>query len=457
MSKTIWTKNAKETFAVKKSVAVKDTPSKPESESESKSEPFSNNSPNFGGDVYIGNDPDDLILQNNNTPTDKPQPQPHAAVAETPPPTSLDKTDPAAAFNLYKNAISSIKHAADNFKHIIAGLIGGSIYSDLDSPDAKKDLAILSSQISRLLAVIPMSYIMVLNWWYLMCYTNYTIDFRNYSFKHLPIKYVTMPSAYGLEFLNYNTVTFRMDRSSPWASYYRELWNWRPVVFSLCHLLVAGPLIFLPVGSALEYNMVNFGMLSMVVMVLAIYYYFNFFMSDQWYSTFMPISLGSMLGLLAFFIMSILGMLLFIAVVCPIFIFYITFLSSFAICWFNGFWPPSIYSICNQIFQELKEAPLDNDNPTTKKDKLKNAAFQNFHSIYLLVILVCLLGININESMSFKHEALIVIAVIANLLICGVTATSVFELPRIFSDILFEGKGNSTSAPAPATVSEGDV
>jgi hypothetical protein len=453
MSKTIWTKNVKETFAVKKSVAVKDTPSNPESEPVS--EPFSNNSPNFGSDVYIGNDSDDVILQNHNTPTDKPQPQPHAAVAETPPPPSLDKTDPAAAFNFYKSAISSIKHGAENFKHIIAELIGGSVFSDLDSPDAKKDLAILSSQIARLFAVIPMSYIMVLNWWYLMCYTNYTIDFRNYSFKHLPIKYVTMPSAYALEFLNYYTLTFRMNKSSTWASYYRELWNWRPIIFSLCHLLVAGPMIFLPVGNVLEYNMVNFGILSIVVMVLAIYYFANFFMSDQWYATFMPISIGSFLGLVAFLIMSILGMLIFIAVVCPIYIFYITFLFSFAICWFNGFWPPSIYSICNQIFQELKEAPLDNDNPTTKKDKLKNAAFQNFHSIYLLVVLIYLLGTNINESMSFKNEALIVIAVIANILICGVTATSVFELPFIFRDIFFEEKGNST--PEPASMPEGEV
>ena len=120
-------------------------------------------------------------------------------------------------------------------------------------------------------------------------------------------------------------------------------------------------------------------------------------------------------------------MFTFFGILCPLFFVYITVLSYLFLFAFNGFWPPSIISVCNQIFDELREAPVN--DTIDKWGKLKNVAFQNFHSIYLFIIMLLLFIAHIHQSMAFSNESLIVIAVLANLIIWYLFAPSTFSMP----------------------------
>ena len=283
-----------------------------------------------------------------------------------------------------------------------------------------------------------------------MCYTDYVIDFRKFIWT--PMYWPMAPALNTLELLNYFTLTFRMDRNAKFPSIEtsRELWNWRPIVFSVFHLITFVLMLYFPVSDAITANMIQFDMLFTVAMIVSVYYYFKLLMSEKWYEKFMPFSFGNYLGLMGSIVVTFLMMFVFVTAICPAFIAYLMVLSYFVIFVFNGFWPPSVYSVYNQIFQELKEAPVSIDKPTDTITKLKNAAFQHSHSIYLFFILCIFLGKNIYDSMSFANQSLIVIAIITNLLICALFAPSVFfELPFVIIGILMEGSREEKPIIAP--------
>jgi len=408
----------------------------------------SNKVANFGENVYIGKDINEMILT-----SDPNQPQPTLSPEEekdikNQPSMWEAYKDPATAYAFYSNGVSKVKSSLKNVKNDAAGVIGSWVYDNFDSPEAKKDLFILAEQISKWIILIPMSYLFVINWWYIMCYTDYVIDFRTWIFEsfHWPMA----PAFNALELLNYYTLTFRMDRNSvfPTIETSRRLWNFRPIVFSIFHLVMVLIMLYLPIGDSIEANMVKFGMLGSILLVISMYYYVKLFWSERWYGKFEPLNtIGSGMMLLGSVFITFLMMFGFISAICPVFILYIMVLSYFVIFIFNGFWPPSVYSVCNQIFQELKEAPVVYDKPTNTIQKLANAGFQNFHSIYLLAILVTFLTINIEQSLLFANESLIAIAIIANILICILFAPSAFMLPGILFGILIEGSPSEKPAP----------
>lgn len=435
MSETVWTKNVKEGFIENMQKSKK--PEKGNTCSGNVSSDtvklVSGAVADFGNDVYIGKDINELILTND---PKKPKPTPEKETTDgEDDPSSLDQVkdlyknfDPNKAKNLYKNGIRTIKNKIDNVKHDIAGSIVSWFYDNFESPEAQNDLEILSEQISTWFAVIPMSYLMVINWWYILAYSNYVIDFRDYIWSAM--HWVMAPSLHAFELLNYYTITFRMDRDSVYPTIETSrnwVWNYRPIWFSLFHLSTFGPMLLFPVTDVMESTMMNTGMIFMMATIVAIYYFFSLFMQEKWYEKFMNSGMIGYLILAGMSIGSFLMMFVLVGIICPIFLMYTLFLSYVVIFAFNGFWPPSVMSVYTQIFQELKEVPVD--DPIDKWGKLKNAAFQNFHSIYLLLVMGGFFIMHVNKAMSFSNESLIVVAILANLIICFLFAPSAFTVP----------------------------
>ena len=430
MSETVWTKNIKEGL----------TQTSPISDSENtKGQLISNKVANFGNNVYVGKDINELILTGDPNPP-KITSKPIDVEEDT---TSLNQLndlynnfDPHKAKKLYTNGIRTIKNTANNVKTNIAGVIVGWFYDTFESPEAKNDMNILSSQISTWIAVIPMSYLIVINWWYIMAYTNYVIDFRKYIWNAL--RWPMAPPFYALELLNYYILTFRMDVDSrfPGIETSRNfIWHYRPIWFSLLHLILFGGMLALPVTNIMESTMTNTGIVFSIASVASIYYYCSLFMAEKWYEPFSTSGMSGHLLLAGGTIAAFLMMFAFIVIVCPVFLLYMVFLSYFVIFVFNGFWPPSIISICNQIFDELKEVP-DIDG----WGKFGNAVFQNFHSIYLLIIMSGFFIMHVTQALSFSNSSLIFIAILANFIICGLFAPSAVAVPFTLLNVLWESE-----------------
>ena len=328
--------------------------------------------------------------------------------------------NPTDAKNLYKDFITYAKTGADGIKDVIAGIISG-ISPSVTSDDKGK----LSRQVATWIAVIPASYWLVINWWYLMCYTNYTIDFRHFVWR--PISWAMAPALNAFELFNYYTLTFRMDVDSKIpADFSRQLWNWRPIVFSLFHGIMVGSMFAFSATDAVMSSMLNTGIIFGFASVLSIYYFVSLAIQDEWHKDFMGGGWATLMIFAGLVVLSFIGMFAFISIICPMFTMYLAFLSYFAIFAFNRFWPPSIMSVCNQIFEELKEAPID--DPIDKWGKLKNIAFQNAHGIYLLCIIFTILTIHINSAMSFSSNSLMVTAIIINVVLALLFAPSAFSV-----------------------------
>jgi hypothetical protein len=349
--------------------------------------------------------------------------------------------NPSDAKNIYTDFIQSAKIGADGFKNVIAGIISGISPSSTDDDKGK-----LSRQVAMWIAVVPASYWLVINWWYVMCYTNYTIDFRQFVWN--PVHWSMSPVLNAIELFNYYTLTFRMDTESKITSdFSRRLWNWRPVVFSVFHAVIVMSMMTFSATDAVMSSMLNTGIIFGFASILSIYYFFSLFFQEKWYEKFTPFGFASFLGLFGLMVLSFIGMFVFISVVCPVFTLYLSFLSYFVLLAFNQFWPPTVMSICNQIFQELKEAPVD--DPIDKWGRLKNAAFQNTHSLYLLFMIFIILSTHITAATTFSSNSLMVTAIIINIILAGLFAPSAFTVVFELLSILFDVDFLKKEAPEP--------
>ena len=220
------------------------------------------------------------------------------------------------------------------------------------------------------------------------------------------------------------------------ADFSRRLWNWRPVVFSVIHGIIVSFMMAFSTTDALMNSMLNTGIVFIIASVLSVYYYVSLFIQEKWYEKFINNGVWGYFGLFGLTVLSFIGMFVFIGMICPIFTLYFSFLSYFVLFAFNKFWPPSVISICEQIFQELKEAPVD--DPIDKWGKLKNAAFQNAHSIYLLFVIFILLTTHITKAVTtFSSNSLIVTAIIINVVLALSFAPSAFTVIFELLGILF--------------------
>lgn len=424
---TTWTKNAKESFvdAINENEVVKKSV-KTGSQISDGVKKVEDDVAHFGDDVTnVGKDINEHILIS-----------PIKAIISNPPvipelPPSLnDKIDDLKKnFNLgkandvWQNIVSSFEDGiGDPFKNIAKKLLSG-IYDDFESPSAKNDLKNLSKQISRWFKIVIASYIVALNWWYLWCYTTFTFDFRSLIF--LQPNPILAPAINAFEVFNYYLINMRMDSEPKLPAGLgnediRKLWHWRPVTFSILHFITI--LIFLSSSLFKEFSSILKLATNSAIYYLAIglTFYYYFVLYKTWYK--IPLSLsGGVIGLLLLIATTILTILSvgFVVPMCLLlFTMYLSFLSNTTLFAFNWFWPPSIYSAVKQIFQELKEAPVGDDDPPNMTEKVGNYLFQNFHNIYIVVIVLFPLLIwNITESSKFSNDTLIALGILVNIFI----------------------------------------
>jgi hypothetical protein len=167
---------------------------------------------NYGNDVEINNNVDEFILKNGHDPSkirsilkdlDLSGNISLSSVIDSKMKEVKDiikQLDPNRAKVLYDNAMNSIIKSFDNLIDSISNKISSWFYDSFESPQAKKDMKLLSSHILQWIT-IPMTYVVVMNWWYVLCYTNFKIDFRDYIFT--PLHWIIAPPLHSLEFVNY--------------------------------------------------------------------------------------------------------------------------------------------------------------------------------------------------------------------------------------------------------------
>lgn len=433
MSNTVWLKNVKEGFT---DTSVKKEPDETEQNDTENNYTVAdyNNLPKDGKDaeeniIMSSHTSDPQII----TPTTE-QPQKKSTFDEI---KSAFKTfDTQKMKYLFKDSLSSTTNVFKNFDDNVAKLFGHIVGDSVKSKESKVELKVVASQVVRWIVFIPMTYLVLINWWYLMCYTNYTFDFRKLIWR--PSKWAMSGPINAFELLNYYMISFRMDsnRSFLRPETLRDVWEWRPILFAFIHFFLFSSFSNFDIIKFLSTALNGEGIVFVIILVLSLYYFLTLSITEKWLEPIFTSGIIITAILIAVYVLCFILMFLFIPILFPFFLMYILFLSYFAIFAFNWFWPPTILSIINQIFQELKEAYTQ--DPVDKIGNLGKVCFNNFHSIYLLftVIIICL--IHINQILSFRTPAVIGIAVIINLIICGIFVPNsfsvIYEILNVFSE-----------------------
>jgi hypothetical protein len=406
--------------------------------------------PDFGDLPFDGKSFDELILMKGIDVPNTPPPdlsKPNSIQGDV---DSLMKDfNSTKAKDLYKKMITSI---IDFFRNLDKSISEQVLYflGNNNSADANylRDMEILSGQFSRWITIVT-SYFVVLNWWYILCYTNFTFDFRKFIWE--PLKYVMAPAFNSIESINYHFLNIRMD-SEPrlfgykdWISNedIRSLWHWRPIVFTLFHLFVAGASIGLPVSNEIAGILNGSGnaMIVLIAIVLSYYYWaIMMFVEEKLFEK--PMYTNNMMGgllLLAILIGTALAVPIFVSIICVFFFMYLMYISNLSLFIFNGFNPFSIWSSVNEMFDDLRGAYVTPDDPTTTSfEKLQKLLFRNAHSVYVFfIVFTVVLSINITECFKFSSKFLIMIGVIFNLICVSVfIPNSVKTLKEIWNLIL---------------------
>jgi hypothetical protein len=461
---TTWTKNAKEGF-----VETLDTAAHPIAESTNSTDTVTN----YGDDGHVGKDPNETILMQKALPTEDPK------ATSTPTPTATPSTmdtikdlqqnfDQKKAFSLYKSAVHSAANSVATSHVQVATAVmtysdggdggGAMTYSDggdgggggggsTDASDAenaariaaaKNDLNILSDQVLRWGTIVT-SYIVVLNLWYLYCYTNFTVDFRDFIFG--PLHYILAPTLNAVEVINYHMLTIRMD-SNPMLfgnipitnEQMRKLWHWRPLVFTILHIVIAG--VFVGGSFSKEAAGVFTGsgdtFITMLILILTGYYFFNLcFIKENWINNDMYKIGGGFLVFGAVMLVSGLSAFMFASLMSVVFLTYISGLANFSILAFNGFNPISAWRVAKEIFNDLRGAPVADENPQDFYKKFSNFAFRNIHGFYLFFIVFGgVFSVNMYYCSLFSSSKLKLIAVLTNLACCVFFAPSIITFFR---------------------------
>jgi hypothetical protein len=434
MTNTVWTKNAKEGF-VETLTSSTTSPSSNGNVSSESVKIVSSLVADYGNDNYVGKDVNELLLKRD-TKIALETTAPTATSTATP----TSTTAPTLSGNitlakvLYVDGVKKSKKSIENIPKYIASLFLGLFYDDIESPEAKKDLAILKSQVSYWY-VIPISYLFVINWWYLFCYTTYNPDFKKWIMSS--ISWSMSPPFYALDLLTYYTMNFRNDPNAKFPvskEYSLKMWDYRSITFSLFHFITAGCMIFLPIIEIIESILLNGGNLFLLMMVISIYYFVTLY-TTEWFPS--MASLGAVLILLFLTLPALIFMLIFTALTTAIFLIHHSIVSNFFIIIYNYFWLPSIISTCEEIFDDLKGVPFQ--KKTSLLGNIQNLLFKRAHSAYLFLIIVGILSINMHSAASFSNTSLIVCAIILNLILGLCIAPSAFTFIGYFISTLMGG------------------
>lgn len=351
-----------------------------------------------------------------------------------------DKPDLYKATKLYKDTVSNLPNGFNSIidKLVINGLVDH-IIPDKESAESKNTKAAIREQLIRYLAII-FSYIVILNWWFLWYYSDFTFNWK--SILEIPIfhifYYAIEPVCTVLETINYYLLNIRMDAdvSPEIREAMHKLWDLRPITFTVFYFVATSFFISSPVGkwiaSVLSGSPTG---LSLMVMIFSIITYFYLNINTARLLT-LTAQLGNPLVVGFILLLMLLFVILFSGIFTPFFALYLMILSNFSILIFCG---RNTFAKINEIFSDLEEAPVEEPDSQDTFIRLKNFVFRKFHSImFFLFMLLPLLIYNIREITSkVKNPDLVAAVVMINVVLISLYSyscsyhTAIIELCRI--------------------------
>lgn len=332
--------------------------------------------------------------------------------------TAIANSNPALLISAGRTGMKHVKTMASQSVQVLSAKVA----ENYDLNEAEKQIAqdAISSQVAMYLT-IPATYWIVLNWWHTWNYTNTTIDFSGWL--KLPLIssliYIVEAPFMVIETFNYYILSRRMDASLPAAERekMRMLWEWRPITFTIFYLLMlsvtAGTSAFGVILGALDGSSSLVSTLIFAFSVIGFFYYNMNIARFKDYLTIGGIPLVAIFIMLLCFI----GMMIFAGLGGIMFSMYILYFSHFSLLWNTKL---NLFSKIAQMFNDLRDAPLNNPNPEDTWTKLTNFGFRNFHGLFLLGMFSITLIVNITTTLAkIKDQDLMSAVIAVNLVLFG--------------------------------------
>ncbi len=337
----------------------------------------------------LGNRADELILMESSA-----QAEPDQNKDEKPDDTQKQPQQPSLEerwrdlfrnFNLYKakvafkELVQLLPQGADKLlDYFAAGLVGRAMENPT-GPAGRQAKETVKRQFARFVA-IPLSFVVILNWWHVWNYTDFTFNWK--SVLEFPlfrvIYYVLEPVCTVFEFVNYYLLNIRMDADVDprWREAMRSVWDYRPLSFTALYLVVAGTLVSSPVGKWIVDVLTGGGGLFWAVLPASIFAFFYLNMNVVRLAMF-QFYFGHILVVVFALLLMLLFTMMFANVLTPFYVIYMLVLSYFSLPLFQG---TNTFAKVSEIFSDLREAPVEGD-----PQSLWNFLFRNCFGIFMVV------------------------------------------------------------------------
>ena len=393
-----------------------------------------------------GDSPDQLILQQqqvSSTATDdvSGNEAPEADASESQLPTLnsmtdlISKPDPKKAKAMYRSTVTGLLRPiskspdGENYPwRSTADLLLRGIQEDPYTDIGRKYSKLIAGQLHLWIA-IPISYLIVINWWYVWNYSNYDYDFRQIA-EYFPwFKWVFEPFFYSIQYVHYLLIGMRLDStiSESRRKWFRAFWDYRPFTFTAFFVLIVGVFAFIPgfMGISDFFAGVLLGestLFAVIMPMLSIYAFMTITKSParmlEYAMSYFPISF---IVVLMFFIISTLitGWLgpaflgLYLMCISYFALFYFTFPESIFLI---HQWPFKIYDEFMRIYYDLSEAPVSDPETDLISKKIGNLLFQEFHNlvVFFMVCLSLIIKHFVETFLLVKNPLIILFVVVLN-------------------------------------------
>lgn len=371
-------------------------------------------------------------------------------------PTAADKTN------------YSDKYPQNYWTPYMASVVKG-CGEDPTSDDGARYVSVLAKQFDIWYLAVPMTFLIVLNWWYLWNYTDFSIDFRQWA-KMFPFSliphWIVEPCFHSIEFVNYFFVSSRVDSEvGPNArKIMRNMWHYRPITFTIFYGAVAGLLNKFMHDSTVsdffaDLLLGHSKMFAGIIVFASLAFFITLTGAriDRYkalFGSFMYVVIPLVLVLSSVF-SSFMG-----TVIIGILFWFISNLA-FLVFTFPGLgqiyaWPWRLLREFLRIYHDLSEAPVNDPESKNIFVKIGNFLFQECQNLFILfVVCLSIMIVNMKEATeTFKNNSKLMAAVvILNLLaVFAVSAgmeITLYKLFKILGDIavaIFQG-GSGTGLP----------
>ena len=309
--------------------------------------------------------------------------------------------DPKILKDAWTNLINILKGKSD-FKEPIAAFVTRVYYKTLKTPEAMKSKEILKNQLARLL-VFPIGLWVLINWWYLINHTTYTVNIMKYA-DYFPglIKPVIEAPLYAIDVLNYYLINIREDgKLSPFmCAALKSVWGWRPVVFFVMLMIFSSIYANVELKDAIGVTAGLSSTANGFMFMISIFAFMYFNLCESRLGKILQMLGGGMTAIIVTVVMFLIGFILMLSI-CAIgtsfYSMFLIILSFFSVFIFGGI---GVIGEISNVFRVVRSAPVNNPNTTGYFEKIMNILFQNFMDIILATALIPVLIQQIGETYS---------------------------------------------------------